>query len=218
MNIAEVTTRVLAHSLQVAITDKGDVKYSIDGNEMKHAKTIRDGKIIFIGSEELVVKGELQEFEFMQLPPKDYEMLESVRLRVLKDMAAEKSLEQVKKENKDDILKRVDKWSKRVRKYKKDGVKKTYAVHNFIIGAQSYRFFERNLKSEYSRDGILINPVYSVRRGLPGGAVPIKRGELVFWLYYTEEDGWNTIRELTLNEIICTEIIRAYGMVATGKI
>lgn len=218
MNIAETTIRVFAHSIQIMITDKGEVKFTIDGGETKNARKIEDGKIFFIRTEEMVVKGELQEFRFIQLPQEAYDMLASAQAQVLNDIEAEKSLAQLQRENKSDVLKKVDKWRKRVKKYKKDGVKNTYAVHDFTIGAQSYRFFERQLVSEYSDDGILINPVYSVQRGLPAGAVPVKKGELTFWFYYTDADGWKNIRELTLNEMICIEIIRGYGMAAMGKL
>lgn len=221
MYIAETVIRMFAHSMQIAVTGKGEIKFSFDGGQTKNAKKFEDGKIIFIGIEELVVKGELQEFKSIQLPQEDYDKLASAQEAILNDIAAEKSSALLRRENRNDILKRVDRWSKKIKKYKKnknDKTKITYAVHDFTIGAQTYRFFERKLKSEYSDDGILINPAYSVERGFPEGAVPVKRGELTFWIYFTEEEGWQTVRELTLNELTCVEIIRRHGMVASGKI
>lgn len=221
MNIIESTIRVFAHPVQIMVTDKGEIKYSIDGGETKNARKFEDGKMVFIGTEELVIKGELQEFKSLPIPQEDYKKLASAHAQVLEDIAAEKASVLLRRESQGDILKRIDRWSKRIKKYKKnkrDKSKIKYAVHDFTIGAQSYRFFERHLASEYSVDGILINPAYSVQRGLPVGAVPVKRGELTFWIYHTEEEGWETVRELTLNELTCVEIIRKHGMVASGKI
>ena len=118
-------------------------------------------------------------------------------------------------------MKRVDRWKKRIRHYRKEhkGEKIPYAIHDFTIGAQTYRFYERRIDSLVSWDGIVINPAYKVDKQLPGmGAVPIQRGELTFWLYHTNEQGWGIVRELTLNEMICIEIIHSYGMVREGKI
>lgn len=127
----------------------------------------------------------------------------------------------LKREDKGDIVKRVDRWKKRIRHYRKEhkGEKIPYAIHDFTIGAQTYRFYERRIDSLVSWDGIVINPAYKVDKQLPGmGAVPIQRGELTFWLYHTNEQGWGIVRELTLNEMICIEIIHSYGMVREGKI
>lgn len=217
MNRAETTIRVSAHSMQLMVTDKGKILFSLDGGETKNAKAFADGKVFFIGTEEIVIKGELREFSSMQLPQEDYDRLNAAWIQVLQEIEEEKTSALLKEEEQKDILKRVDRWKKRIKKYKINKVKKEYAVHDFNIGAQSYRFFERHLVSDYSRDKVLINPAYSVQRGLPDGAVPQKRGELTFWIYHTE-DGWQTVRELTMNELTCVEIIRKYGMVVNGKL
>ncbi len=218
MNRAETTIRVFAHSMQIMVTDNGKIKFSIDGGETKNARTFADGMIFFIGTEEIIIKGELREFKYIKLPPEDYEKLRAAWMQVLQEIEEEKKSALLKGEEQKDILKRVDKWKKRIKKYKINKVKKEYVVHDFTIGAQSYRFFERYLVSDYSMDGVLINPAYSVRRGLPGGAVLQKRGELTFWIYHTEEEGWRTVRELTVNELTCVEIIHKYGLVVNGKL
>lgn len=221
MNIVETNIRKNAHNFKVMVTDKGALVYAMDDNEPKHARALKDGKLYFIGIQEVVVRGELQEWESMELPKEDYEMLVEAQAQVERAMDEEQTMARLKREDKSDIVKRVDKWKKRIRHYRKErkGEKIPYAIHDFTIGAQSYRFYERRLDSPVSWDGIVINPTYKVDRRLPGtGAVPIQRGELTFWLYHMEEQGWGIVRELTLNEMICVEIIHSYGMVREGKI
>lgn len=221
MNIVETNIRKNAHNFKVMVTDKGALVYAMDDNEPKHARALKDGKLYFIGIQEVVVRGELQEWESMELPTEDYKMLAEAQTQVKRAMDEEQTMARLKREDKSDIVKRVDKWKKRIRHYRKErkGEKIPYAIHDFTIGAQSYRFYERRLDSPVSWDGIVINPAYKVDRRLPGtGAVPIQRGELTFWLYHMEEQGWGIVRELTLNEMICVEIIHSYGMVREGKI
>lgn len=217
MIIAESQIRIFAHAMKIMVTDKGEIKFSFDSEEVKNAKKFEDGKIFFIGTEELVVKGELKEYKYIEIPVETYNKLASVQAQILNEIEQETSSALLMRETQSDTLKRVDRWRKKIKKYKENKVKKTYAVHDFTIGAQSYRFYERRLISKYSSDGILINPAYSVERGFPAGAVPVKRGELMFWLYYTDDDGWQTVREMTLNEMTCVDIIRKHGMVAMGK-
>ena len=221
MNIIETNIRKNAHNFKVMVTDKGALVYAMDDNEPKHARTLKDGKLYFIGIQEVVVRGELQEWESMELPKEDYKMLVEAQTQVKKAMDEEQTMARLKREDKSDIVRRVDKWKKRIRHYRKErkGERIPYAIHDFTIGAQSYRFYERRLDSSVSWDGIVINPAYKVDKRLPGtGAVPIQRGELTFWLYHMEEQGWGIVRELTLNEMICVEIIHSYGMVREGKI
>lgn len=221
MNIVETNIRKNAHNFKVMVTDKGALVYAMDDNEPKHARALKDGKLYFIGIQEVVVRGELQEWESVELPREDYEMLAEAQTQVKRAIDEEQTMARLKREDKSDIVKRVDKWKKRIRHYRKErkGEKIPYAIHDFTIGAQSYRFYERRLDSPVSWDGIVINPAYKVDRRLPGtGAVPIQRGELTFWLYHMEEQGWGIVRELTLNEMICVEIIHSYGMVREGKI
>lgn len=221
MNIVETNIRKNTHNFKVMVTDKGALVYAMDDNEPKHARALKDGKLYFIGIQEVVVRGELQEWESMELPKEDYEMLVEAQAQVKRAMDEEQTMARLKREDKSDIVKRVDKWKKRIRHYRKErkGEKILYAIHDFTIGAQSYRFYERRLDSPVSWDGIVINPAYKVDRRLPGtGAVPIQRGELTFWLYHMEEQGWGIVRELTLNEMICVEIIHSCGMVREGKI
>lgn len=218
MKVAETVVRRHTHDFTICVSDNGAVTYSLDGGEERHAN-LKDGKLCFIGVQEVVVRGELQEWREMELPDWDYSVLQDAQERVIVAIAEEKTLERLKREDKSTILKRVDRWKKRVRYYKRDKKRYTYAIHDFTIGAQSYRFYERRMDTPMSLGGIIINPAYRVARTMPGvGAVPVQKGELTFWFYHYEEQGWLNVRELTLNEMICTEIIRSYGMVREGKI
>lgn len=221
MNIVEVTIRKNAHNFTVMVTDKGTLVYTMDDNEPKHARALKDGKLYFIGTQEVVVRGELQTWESMEIPEADYVMLAETQDQIKKAMDEEQTMARLKREDKGDIVKRVDRWKKRIRRYRKErkGEKYPYAIHDFTIGAQTYRFYERRIDSAVSWDGIVINPAYKVDKQLPGtGAIPVQRGELTFWLYYTNEQGWGIVRELSLNEMICIEIIHSYGMVREGKL
>ena len=221
MNIVEVTIRKNAHNFTVMVTDKGTLVYTMDDNEPKRARALKDGKLYFIGTQEVVVRGELQTWESMEIPEADYVMLAETQDQIKKAMDEEQTMARLKREDKGDIVKRVDRWKKRIRRYRKErkGEKYPYAIHDFTIGAQTYRFYERRIDSAVSWDGIVINPAYKVDKQLPGtGAIPVQRGELTFWLYYTNEQGWGIVRELSLNEMICIEIIHSYGMVREGKL
>lgn len=218
MIVAECVVRKNSHDFSVCVTDKGNVVYRVDGGEERHAK-LKDGKLCFISVQEVVVRGELQEWREMELPEEEFAVLKDAQERVLAAIVEEKTMERLAREDKSTILKRVDRWKKRIRHYRKNKTRLSYAIHDFTIGAQSYRFYERRMDSPVSWDGIIINPAYKVNRTLPGtGAVPVQKGELTFWYYHDEEQGWYNVRELTLNEMICIEIIHSYGMVREGKI
>ena len=221
MNVAETVVRKNSHNFSIHVTDKGALTFSMDGGEEKHAKALKDGKIFFIGLQEVVVKGEIQEWKEMVLPEEDFTLLSVAQDRVIAALAEDRTMSSLKNEDKSTLLKRVDKWKKRVRHYRKDGKgeRLDYAVHDFTIGAQSYRFYERRMNTAWAWDGIIINPAYKVSRSLDGiGAIPVQKGALTFWYYHDDEQGWYNVRELTLNEMICIEIIHSHGMVREGKI
>lgn len=221
MNIAETTVRKNSHDFSVFVTDKGALTFRMDGGEIKHARALENGKLLFIGTQEVVVKGELQEWRDMDLPEADFTLLVEAQKRVKVALEEEQTMERLKREGKGDMLKRIDKWKKRVRYYRKErkGKKIPYAIHDFTIGAQTYRFYERRMDSPVSWDGIIINPAYKVDRGIDGtGAVPVQKGELIFWYYHDKTQEWFNVRELTLNEMVCIGIIHAYGLVREGKI
>lgn len=221
MNVAETVVRKNSHNFCIHVTDKGALTFSVDGGEEKHARALEDGKLFFIGVQEVVVRGEIEEWREMVLPEEAYKFLLDAQKRVTATLAEERTISGLKSENKESLLKRVDKWKKKVRHYRKNGKGKRldYAVHDFTIGAQSYRFFERRIDNPLAWDGIIINPAYKVSRSLDGiGAIPIQKGALTFWCYHDNDQGWYNVRELTLNEMICIEIIHSHGLVREGKI
>ena len=221
MNIAEITVRKNSHDFKINVTDKGALTFQIDGSEVKNAKALKDGKLFFIGTQEIVVKGEIVEWNDIELSKEDFSILEEAQKRVKISLDKEQTMERLKREGKGDVLRRVDKWKKCVRYYKKEqrGKKFAYAIHTFKIGAQNYRFYERRIDNPIARDGIIINPAYKVDCALDGvGAVPVQKGEITFWYYYDDMHGWFNVRELTLNEMICVEIIHSWGLVREGRI
>lgn len=223
MNISETIVRKNAHNFSIFVTDKGDLTFQMDDGEEKHARALKDGKLLFIGTLEVVANGEIQEWKDMDLPEADFILLAEAQQRVRDALDEEQTMERLKREGEDksNMLKRIDKWKKRVKWYRKErkGKKIFYAIHEFTIGAQSYRFYERRMDNPIAWDGIIINPIYKVDRELDGtGAVPVQKGELTFWYYYDNVQGWFNVRELTLNEMICVGIIHSYGLVREGKI
>ena len=221
MNIAETTVRKNAHEFRICVTDKGALTYQMDGENEKHAKELKDGKLLFIDTQEVVVKGELQMWKEMELTKEDFELLAGAQERIKAATREEQTIARLRREDKSNILRRVDKWKKKVRHYRREkkGKRLVYAIHDFTIGAQSYRFYERRMDSPFSWDGILINPAYKIDRGVDGvGAIPVQKGALTFWYYHDDTQGWFNVRELTLNELICVEIIHSCGMVREGKI
>ena len=119
MNIVEVTIRKNAHNFTVMVTDKGTLVYTMDDNEPKHARALKDGKLYFIGTQEVVVRGELQTWESMEIPEADYVMLAETQDQIKKAMDEEQTMARLKREDKGDIVKRVDRWKKRIRRYRK---------------------------------------------------------------------------------------------------
>lgn len=220
MNIAETTVRKNSHNFKINVTDKGALTFQMDGGEEKHAKALKDGKLYFIGTQEVIIKGEIMEWNEMELPKEVFSLLVDAQEQIKTALDKEKTMEHLKRENKGDMLKRVDKWKKRIRYHKeRKGKKFAYAIHDFTIGAQNYRFYERRIDNRMAWDGIIINPVYKVDRALDGiGAVPVQKGELTFWYYYDDTQGWFNVRELTVNEMICIGIIHSCGLVREGKI
>lgn len=91
MNIVEITIRKNAHNFTIMVTDKGTLVYIMDDNEPKHARALKDGKLYFIGMQEVVVRGELQTWENMELPEADYEMLVEAQEQIKKALDEEQS-------------------------------------------------------------------------------------------------------------------------------
>jgi len=198
-----ITNNILNYS--VAVDDKGNVICDFGDGQKRSAEKFKGGHLV------------LEEGKELEIPARDYKVLSETRKQILNDINYDRTASGIQKEDPKELIRRVDKWKKKVKRYKVDGEKKEYAVHEFKIGAQSYKFHERRIASPVSKDGVLINPAYKVSKELTVGAVPVRKGELTFWRY-KYEDGWKNVRPLTLNEMICVEIIRTSGMVREGKI
>ena len=105
----------------------------------------------------------------------------------------------------------VDSWTQKIEKKKLDVGFEEYCVHKFKIGSNQYQMVERNIAGK----GIVVNPDYKIREDMPFmGGVARRSGDLVFWDYYFPETGWERVRELTKNEVICFEIIMEQGRFA----
>lgn len=131
----------------------------------------------------------------------------------LRLMAMRVEREEQLKADKKKLLKRVDKWKKKVKTQKSTHGRNKYAFHEFIVGANRYRYFERCMD-----DGrVIINPDYKVTPEMESeGGIAVKSGDLVFWSYHFDGQGWKRIRELNKNEVLCLEIIEKFGLFCDG--
>lgn len=210
------------HRYKVFVNEVGELLFTVDEGEPKYARSFKDGRLIFNGAQELFVNGQYSKVESFEIPTDEYERLSNIQMQILKDLEIKQSAERLRLADKSDILKYVDKWKYRIRSYRIEKKIKNpkifYAIHHFKIGAQTYWFYERKIKSEVSPDGILINPTFKVSGDMDkSGAVPVQLGEIIFWRFYHDGD-WETLRELTFNELICIEIIKTHGAVVSGKL
>lgn len=80
-------------------------------------------------------------------------------------------------------------------------------VHEIIINNRTYVFKERNVGSV----GLVINPCYSIQKGLaPGGVVCSKNGKY-YWKGFKSGEGWYIVRELQPDELRAYKIVSKYG-------
>ena len=207
--IKEVSVRKDGHSFTFLVRDDGKIDYHIDNGKVYTAKDLKDGKIYFTKKQELVVKGELVEIGKLDLNEEDFAELKKAQDSVFE---AKNGLSL---EEHNDAFYRVDEWKKKVCYYKdKNNKKQVYCVHNFRIGNDKYRFLER----KFPNIGVVINPDYKISNEMPDvGGVPKQYGELMFWDYFFEGEGWKKIRVLTNNELTCVDIIKKSGYFATGQ-
>lgn len=112
-------------------------------------------------------------------------------------------------------LGQVDSWKKKVYSYKgSDKKKQKYCLHTIRIGNSQYNFVERMVPGY----GVVINPDYKVSDDLPNvGGVVKQHGELLFWDYFFEGSGWQRVRPLTNNELICLDFIQEHGYFTSSE-
>ena len=234
----EIDITKYGHTFHFIVTDEGVVQYQIDGGEFFTAINLDEGKVWFDGKVEISIEGDIAEISSLNLSDRDYQTLKDAQdMAIAQDMAmqhsnedsAEDASEQEKTEQDDEampapvdtplvdidgyaLMRQVDNWKKKMYTYKnKKGVKNKYCLHTLTIGVNKYCFIEREIPGM----GVVINPDYKIQDDMPNVGGLLKRhGELMFWDYYFEGEGWKKIRPLSYNELICVSMIKTYGVYA----
>lgn len=210
--VKELTIRKHGHIFDFSLLDNGRIEYQIDKGKVFTVKELSEGKVYFVKKQELAIKNELVEIDSIELNADDYTSLKEA----YDDLMREKQLKSTKVSNStDNSLSRVDFWKKKIYTGKNEKKEKyKYCVHDFRIGNDKYRFVERNIPDI----GIVINPDYKISDDVPHiGGVPKQYGELMFWDYFFEDKGWQRIRTLSNNELICLDIIQKNGYFSLGQ-
>ena len=208
--VKELSVKKYGHRFTLYLTASGRIDYRVDNGDLFTAKSLENGFLSFIKKQEIVVKGEIRVLDGLELNGVDYDELKSIQTSIFTKQEERSllSFADVKK----DALHLVDKWEHKVRSYKgKDNVKRKLCIHSFRIGNDSYVFVERCLPNV----GVVINPDYLIQEELPTvGGVPKQYGELMFWDYLFEDRGWDRVRVLSNNELICLSIVEQFGYFA----
>lgn len=205
--IKEVTVRDKGHKFSLYLGTSGIVDCSIDNGAVFSAKELSDGKVVFFKPQEIAVKGELIKIDCLELDESLYGEWKSDLDLILSKKNEEQFL--TFSDGKKEALLYVDRWDRKVRGYKdKDKVRRKMCIHTFRIGNDIYTFVERSFPDK----GIVINPDYRISESVPDiGGVPKQYGELLFWDYFFEGEGWKRVRVLSNNEQICVSVIQKYG-------
>lgn len=87
--------------------------------------------------------------------------------------------------------------------------------HTIFIENEKYEFCERNI-FDFGR---VINPEYKISENSEeeGGLIK-KRDNKYFWMDFEAKNGWNEVRELSVNELRAYKIVEKYGMYANAEI
>lgn len=209
-NIKEISVREYGHTFTLAIVDSGKVEYRIDNGETFTAKKLKDGKVYFVKKQEIVAKDELLTIDGLDLSESDFAILKEAQDAILAKKQ-EQFLRKFTDEPKE-VSQRVDSWKRKIIICKDENkVKQKCYLHTFRIGNNKYKFVERSIPGV----GVVVNPDYKVSEDVPFvGGIAKQHGELIFWEYLYPDKGWERVRTLTNNEIICLDIIRKYGFYA----
>ena len=208
--VKELSVKKYGHRFTLYLTTSGRIDYRVNDGDLYTAKSLENGFLSFINKQEIVVKGEIRLLDGLELDGVDYDELKSIQTAIFKKQEERSILSFA--DVKTEALNLVDKWERKVRGYKdKDNVKRKMCIHSFHIGNDSYVFVERCLPEV----GVIINPDYLIQEGLPTvGGVPKQYGELMFWDYLFEDRGWDRVRVLSNNELICLSIVEQFGYFA----
>lgn len=208
--VKEVTVRDNGHKFFLYMATSGRIDCRIDNGDLFSVKDLEDGGVSFHKPQEITVKGEFVKIDSLKLDDALYaEWREALDLIISKKNEKQfLTFADAKKEG----LHYVDRWDRKVRSYKgKDKVRHKMCIHTFRIGNDTYTFVERSFPDK----GVIINPDYLISEDVPSvGGIPKQYGELLFWDYYFEGEGWKRVRVLSNNEQICLSVIQRYGYFA----
>lgn len=213
--LAKVDVRKHGHHFEVGVDEEtAKVFVSIDGGEPEKAKTLQDGKVIFFGEREIIVKGEIKLIRYLDLVDTDFSYLRAAVDRIKIDQATSKEAKMAAQSYRSQIAS----WKQKVRRRRLPNKSwEKYAVHSITIGADHYSFFEHVIPQ--AEETIIINPNYRLSADVEGvGGRVARYGELFVWEYYTQEKGWYIVRELSMNEKICVALIYDEGYFARNNI
>lgn len=207
----EIAVNKYGHTFRFAVLPSGKVECSIDDGKRFPVKEVKTNRVLFSKKQEITLSGDLAKIDSLTLEEADFAALKEAILCSQEKKKRPKPSKPLKKARKKASVSvtGVDEWKKKLSAFKdKNGQKIKCGVHVFRIGNNKYQFIERNIPGI----GIIINPDYKISDSVPDiGGLPKQYGELIFWDYFFEDEGWKRIRELTNNELICLSIIQKHG-------
>lgn len=214
-NIVETEAKYKNHYFIIGVDEEsGKINVAIDGGEPIQAKGLQNGNLVFYSERELVVKDKLESVREVPIPEADFKLLRAAVERIMLDKAASQKAKKAAQTYRGQITR----WRKKVRSRKmEDGSLDKYVIHDMTIGADRYSFSEHIVPG--AEETVVINPNYKLSEDTEGvGGRVARYGNLFVWQYWTEEKGWYTVRELTMNEKICVVIIYDYGYFSAKNI
>ena len=208
----EISVNKYGHMFRFVVRPSGKVECSIDDGKCFPVKEVKANKVFFSKKQEITLSGDLAKIDSLALEESDFSLLNEAilgsREKKKKSAGSDKQPKQKVKKAKISVT-GVDEWKKKLSTFKdKNGKKVKCGVHVFRIGNNKYQFIERDVPGV----GIIVNPDYKVSDSVPDiGGLPKKYGELMFWDYFFEGEGWKRVREFSNNELICLDIIQKHG-------
>lgn len=221
----EIAVTKHGHIFKFAVLDSGKIECSIDNGKTFAVKELKDGKVSFAKKQEIVLYDDQMEIDNVKLNDEDFLALKEAQEATMSRREEKSAAKTPKKAsvpkkansstNAREAAQKVDAWKRKRSTVKgNNGRKQEYFIHDFRIGDNKYRFLEREIPGV----GVVINPDYKISEEMPDvGAIPKQYGELMFWNYYFEGEGWKRVRQLTNNELICLKIIQQHGAYAGQK-
>lgn len=221
-NMNGISVKEHGHVFTLSVAKDGDVECCIDNGEAFAVKKIKRGNVYFAKKQKITVNDKPLTIGGLVLNESDFAVLKEAQDAVLvNEREKQESAKPVKAQVAQsvqpfaavpkEVLKRVDSWKRKICTCNKNGTKQEYCVHKFRIGDNKYQFVERNIPGV----GVIVNPDYKISEDVPFvGGLAKQHGELMFWEYLYQDKGWERVRTLTNNEMICLDIINKYGFYA----